>query len=210
VRRIRGPFGCQPDSTLIHAAPALSAHGGYLLRPEGLRSLDLVEVARSALALEGQDPSEASIQVSVLRSPGVLRVAFDAPFTPYGRRGALWYRDHHAFARLTSERIAGAAHVYAIDADTFESVTSYASGHKVGGDSVVYDEVEMDFGDDEGTDVTAFEEMRARWPIGHLGQIFGVTRDELLHLPWNQSVLLPLRDGVDDGERRRLSALILP
>jgi len=189
----------------------LSAHGGYLLRPEGLRSLDLVELARSALALEGEDPSDAAIQVSVLRSPGVLRVAFDAPFTPYGRRGALWYRDHHAFARLTSERIAGAAHVYAIDADTFESVTSYAAGHRVGGESVVYDELEMDFGDEDGTDVTVFEEMRARWPIGHLGQVFGVTRDELLHLPWNQSVLLQLgKGGVDEAERGRLLSLILP
>lgn len=189
----------------------MSAHGGYLLRPQGLKSLDLVEVARSALAFEGEDPSEASIQVSVLRSPGVLRVAFDAPFTPYGRRGALWYRDHHAFARLASRRIAGAAHVYAIDADTFESVTSYASGHQVGGESVVYDELEMDFGEEEGTDVTSFEGMRAKWPIGHLGQIFGVTRDELLHMPWNQSVLLRLdQGGTDEGERERLSALILP
>jgi hypothetical protein len=189
----------------------LSAHGGYLLRPESLRSLDLVEVARSALAFEGADPSDAAIQVSVLRSPGVLRVAFDAPFTPYGRRGALWYRDHHAFARLASEHIAGAAHVYAIDADRFESVTSYASGHKVGGDSVVYDEVEMDFGDEDGTDVTAFEEMRARWPVGHLAQVFGLTRDELLHLPWNQSVLLQLgKGGADEAERLRLTALLLP
>ena len=189
----------------------MSAHGGYLLRPDSLRVLDLVQVARSALALEGEDPSEAAIQVSVLRSPGVLRVAFDAPFTPYGRRGALWYRDHHAFARLASERIAGAAHVYAIDADSFESVTSYASGHQVGGESVVYDELEMDFGEEEGTDVTRFEEMRAKWPIGHLGQIFGVTRDELLHLPWNQSALLRLgKDGADEGERLRLAALIPP
>ena len=189
----------------------MSAHGGYLLRPEGLKSLDLVELARSALAFEGEDPSEAAIQVSVLRSPGVLRVAFDAPFTPYGRRGALWYRDHHAFARLTSERIAGAAHVYAIDADAFEAVTSYASGHAVGGESVVYDELEMDFGEEEGTDVTSFEGMRAKWPIGHLGQIFGVTRDELLHMPWNESVLLRLgREGDDERERRRLTALIFP
>jgi hypothetical protein len=190
----------------------LSAHGGYLLRPEALRSLDLVEVARSALALEGVDASEAAIQVSVLRSPGVLRVAFDAPFTPYGRGGALWYRDHHAFARLASKRSSGTAHVYAIDADAFESVTSYASGHPVGGDSVVYDELEMDFGEEEGTDVHSFEEMRARWPIGHLGQIFGVTRDELLHMPWNQSVLLQLGDERrdDGGERRRLTALLLP
>jgi hypothetical protein len=189
----------------------LSAHGGYLLRPEGLRSLDLVEVARSALALERWDPSEASIQVSVLRSPGVLRVAFDAPFTPYGRRGALWYRDHHAFARIASERIAGAVHVYAIDPDSFEAVASYASGHRVGGEAVVYDELEMDFGEEEGADVTSFEAMRAKWPIGHLGQIFGVTRDELLHLPWNESVLLKLGGGAgDDRERARLSALILP
>src|SRR4051794_33938949 len=137
---------------------ALSAHGGYLLRPEGLRSLDLVEVARSALRQEGEDPAEASLQVSVLRSPGVLRVAYDAPFT-YGRRGALWYRDHHAFARLTSEHTTGAAHVYAIDADTFEAVWSYAKGHRVGGESVVYDELEMDFDDEEGLVVGDFEQM---------------------------------------------------
>lgn len=189
---------------------ALSAHGGYLLRPEGLQSIDLVELAREALALDGEDPSDASIQVSV-RRPGVLRVAYDAPFG-YGRRGARWYRDHHAFARLASERISSAAHAYAVDADTFESVCSYASGRKVGGETLVYDELEMDFGDELGLDVTVFERMRARWPIGHLGQIFGLTRDELSHLPWNESVLLSLGAdrGGDDQERERLSALILP
>ncbi|HEY8205997.1 MAG TPA: hypothetical protein VIG99_00855 [Myxococcaceae bacterium] len=170
----------------------MSAHGGYLLRPEGLRSLDLVELARSALGVEGEDPAESSIQVSVLRSQGVLRVAYDAPFT-YGRRGALWYRDHHAFARLASELAPGTAHAYAIDADIFEAVISYAAGRKVGGETVVYDDLEMDFGDDEESlKVTDFEQMRARWPIGHLGQIFGVTRDDLLHLPWHESVLLKL------------------
>ena len=190
----------------------MSAHGGYLLRPEGLQSLDLVELAREALARDGEDPQDVSIQVSVLRRPGVLRVAYDAPFS-YGRRGAKWYRDHHAFARLASERLSSTAHVYAIDADTFETVCSYAGGRKVGGELLVYDELEMDFGDENGLDVTDFEQMRARWPMGRLGQIFGVTRDELLHLPWNESVLLKLggdRSVDGDGERERLTALIQP
>lgn len=189
----------------------MSAHGGYLLRPEGLRSLDLVELARSALGEEGEDLAEASIQVSLLRSQGVLRVAYDAPFT-YGGRGARWYRDHHAFARLASERAPGTTHVYAIDPDAFEAVGSYAAGRRVGGETVVYDDLEMDFGDGEGSVAVAdFEQMRAKWPIGHLAQIFGVTRDDLLHLPWQDSALLRLRSGERDvEERERLSALILP
>lgn len=185
----------------------MSAHGGYLVRAEGLRSLDLVALAREALSADGEPPDDAALQVSVLRRPGVLRVAYDAPFT-YGSKGARWYRDHHALARLASERGAGASHVYAIDADVFESVASYGNGRKVGGETVVYADFEMDFGDDEGLDVTAFEQMRARWPIGHLGQIFGVSRDELLHLPWNESVLLRLGGDRDEVEREKLSALM--
>jgi len=187
----------------------LSAHGGYLLRPQGLQSADLVDLAREALSLEGEDPGEAAIQVSALRT-GVLRVAYDAPFT-YGRRGAHWYRDHHAFARAASQRSPAPVHVYAIDADVFETVWTYAGGRNVGGESVRYDELEMDFGDEDGLDVTAFEAMRAEWPVGHLGQILGVNRDELLHLPWSESVLLRLAAGRDDEqERRRLSELMGP
>jgi hypothetical protein len=40
----------------------------------------------------------------------------------------------------------------------------------------------------------------------------GPAREELLHLPWNESVLLRLGAdrSADDRERERLSALILP
>src|SRR5262249_19711250 len=130
---LRKARGCKRRRAWVYAAPlgGVSAHGGYLLRTEDLRSLDLVALAREALAQEGEDAADASVQVSVLRPPGVLRVAYDAPFT-YGRRGARWYRDHHAFARVASARTSGTVHAYAIDADAFEAVSSYAAGRRVG------------------------------------------------------------------------------
>jgi hypothetical protein len=178
---------------------ALDAHGGYLLRPEGLSSRELAELAQEALSIEGLDPMETSLQVSVLPSQRVMRVAYDAPFT-YGRRGARWYRDHHAFARLASRKIQGAIHAYAIDPSVFEAVFSFGNGRRVGGESFRYEEAEMDF---EEEDEASFEKMREKWPLGHLAKVFGVSRQVLLRLPWHESALWPLGQIPDlrDGEQ---------
>ncbi|HEY3587457.1 MAG TPA: hypothetical protein VGK85_09910, partial [Myxococcaceae bacterium] len=38
----------------------------------------------------------------------------------------------------------------------------------------------------------AFDKLRERWPMGHLGRLLGLDRQELLRLPRAESVLLPL------------------
>lgn len=177
----------------------MEAHGGYLCRLESLDGLGLMRLASRALAIEGHDPSSASLQVSVIPRRKVVRLAYDAPFT-YGRRGAGWYEHHHALAELISAEMRVTVHAYVLLPELLEEVVGYGNGRKVGGERLIYDEVESDSGP---MDDASFAKLQSRWPLGHLAYVFGVTRDELLALPRTPSALLPL-DGSEAPELTRL------
>jgi hypothetical protein len=162
------------------------AHGGYLCRLDGLDGAALPALARQALTTDGQSPEGAGLLVSVHKQ--VVRFAYDGPHT-YGRRGARWYGRHHALAALLSKAYPSPVHVYVHDPDEVEQVITYGAGRRVGGETLRYDEVEVEA---EGLSEAAFEEVRARWPMGRLARLLGLTRAELLRLPFARSVLIRL------------------
>jgi hypothetical protein len=165
------------------------AHGGYLCRLETLDGGDLRRMARESLEADGQQPEGAGLLVSMVKK--VVRFAYDAPFT-YGRRGAQWYGKHHALAARLSTAFGVTVHAYAFDPEELEQVVTYGAGHRVGGETLRYDDAEIE---DDALSEEAFEKIRSRWPIGHLGRLLGLERAELLRLPYARSVLVPL-----DGE----------
>src|SRR5215470_9483048 len=169
------------------------AHGGYLCRLESLPGEALVRIAREALASDGEPSEGAGLLVSVVKK--VVRFAYDAPFT-YGRRGAQWYGKHHALAARLSTAFGVTVHAYAFDPDELEQVVTYGAGNRVGGETLRYDEQEIE---DDALSEEAFEKIRARWPIGHLGRLLGLERSELLRLPYARSVLIPLDDDAATG-----------
>ncbi len=170
----------------------LEAHGGYLCRVEGLEFADLAALGRQALAIDGLGTAvDCGLQVSAIPRRKVVRFAFDAPFA-YGRRGADWYRTHHALARLLSVSLGATLHAYVFDPEEGESVTGYGAGRRVGGEALRYDDAELPEDADGELDDRAFEKMKERWPLGHLAYVFGVTRGELLALPRAETLLLPL------------------
>lgn len=162
------------------------AHGGYLCRLDGLDGRVLPAMAREALAQEEEPAEGTGLLVSVQRK--VVRFAYDAPFT-YGRRGARWYGRHHALAERLSVHCAVAVHAYVFDPDELEQVATYGGGHRVGGETVRYEDAESD---DEEISEEAFEALRSRWPMGYLARLLGLGREELLRLPYARSVLMPL------------------
>ncbi len=162
------------------------AHGGYLCRLESLPGAELQRLAREALESEGEAPDGAGLLVSVAKK--VVRLAYDAPHT-YGRRGAHWYAEHHALAARLSTALGATVHAYVFDPDELEQVISYGGGHQVGGETLHYEDAEVD---DEDLSEEAFERLRERWPMGRLGRLLGLRRAELLRLPYARSVLLPL------------------
>ncbi len=162
------------------------AHGGYLCRLESLPGGELHRLARESLEADGEQPEEAGLLVSVVKK--VVRFAYDAPHT-YGRRGAQWYGKHHALAARLSTAFGVTVHAYVFDPDELEQVVTYGGGHRVGGETLVYDQAEID---DDALSEEAFEKVRERWPMGHLGRLLGLTRAELLRLPYARSVLIPL------------------
>lgn len=169
---------------------------------EGIDAPGVVELARQAVTLEGLDPSTCHLQISAIPRCKVVRFAIDGAHA-YGRVGARWYEKHHALASVLSNALAITVHSYVVD-DEFEQVMSYGGGRWVGGDKLRYDEVDF-----EGVDLdeTAYERLKARWPLGHLAYVFGVTRAELMRLPRSPSALLPLdgRASADD-----LTAIVAP
>lgn len=165
----------------------MEAHGGYLCRFEDMDVAWLQQVAKSALEEDGQSAVDVGLQVTVLGGPGLVRFAWDAPFT-YGRVGARWYLSHHALARRLSEHLKTALHVYVFDPDELEQVMAYGNGRRVGGELLRY--VDVDF--DEGDDDTAFEKLKAKWPLGHLARVLGIAREELIRLPRQATVLIEL------------------
>jgi hypothetical protein len=164
------------------------AHGGYLCRLESLPGEALARMARESLASDGEPSEGAGLLVSVVKK--VVRFAYDAPHT-YGRRGAHWYGSHHALAASLSTALGVTVHAYVFDPDELELVVSYGDGHQVGGETLRYEEVEVD---EDDLSEEAFDKLRERWPMGHLGRLLGLARPELLRLPRADSVLLPL-DG---------------
>jgi hypothetical protein len=166
----------------------VEAHGGYLCRFEDVDVAWLAHVARHALDEDGQEPFDVGLQVTVLGGPGLVRFAWDAPFT-YGRPGARWYLSHHALARRLSEHLKTALHVYVFDPDELEQVMAYGNGRRVGGETLRYVDVELP---DEEDDDAAFERLKAKWPLGHLARVLGVDREELIRLPRQSTALIDL------------------
>jgi len=162
------------------------AHGGYLCRLETLEGGDLPRLARESLEADGQPAEGAGLLVSVLKK--VVRFAYDAPHT-YGRRGAQWYGKHHALAARLSTAFGVTVHAYVFDPDELEQVVSYGDGHRVGGETLRYEEAEIE---DEALSEAAFDKLREGWPMGRLGRLLGLGRVELLRLPYARSVLIPL------------------
>jgi hypothetical protein len=162
------------------------AHGGYLCRLDGLETAAIPTLARQALKADGQNPDTAGLLVSVHKK--VVRFAYDAPHT-YGRRGAQWYGRNHALAALLSESSGSTVHVYVFDPEELEQVITYGAGQRVGGETLRYDEAEVDV---EELSDQAFEALRERWPMAHLGRLLGLSRLEVLRLPLAKSVLIRL------------------
>lgn len=166
----------------------VEAHGGYLCRFEDVDVAWLQEVARLSLAEDRREADDVGLQVTILAAPGLVRFAWDAPFT-YGRQGARWYLTHHALARRLSEHLKTALHVYVFDPDELEQVIAYGNGRQVGGELLRYVDVELD---DEDEDDAAFEKLKNKWPMGHLARVLGVAREELIRIPRQATVLIDL------------------
>jgi hypothetical protein len=159
------------------SAPS-DAHGGYLVRAETLEGVDLQQLARTALERDGQPSASAGLLVSLSGPERVIRLAYDGPHT-YGRSGATWYRDHHALAAALSGALPVTVHAYSFDPDSFEGVSTYGGGARVGGETVVYDELDLDL---EELSEPEFERVRESWPLGRLARLLGMRRGQLLPL----------------------------
>lgn len=179
----------RPDFEVPWGVSTVEAHGGYLCRFEDVDVAWLQQVARASLEEDGQKTDDVALQVTLLGGPGLVRFAWDAPFT-YGRQGARWYLSHHSLARRLSEHLKTALHVYVFDPDELEQVMAYGNGRRVGGELLRY--VDVDFDIDEDDDV-AFQKLKNKWPIGHLARVLGVAREELLRLPRQSTALIDLR-----------------
>jgi hypothetical protein len=148
-----------------------------------------------------------SLHVSVIRRRKVIRLAFTGAQAA-GRSGAHWYADHHALARMLSRAASATVHAYVYDPEEREQVIAYGNGHRVGGDKVLYEDVELS--GEEELDDAAFTKLRARWPMGHLAYVFGLAREELLGLPRaSSSVMLPL-DAADAQDAEERLEMLLP
>lgn len=195
----------------------MESHGGYLLRIDSLDASALVRMARRALAIDAAavEAGEVSLLVSVIPQKKVVRLGFDAPFT-YGRRGARWYQEHHALARIASRELGTVVHAYVYDTDEMEQVLSYGNGSRVGGETLYIEDAE--YPDDEELDDVAWERFKEKWPLGHLATVYGVRREDLVRMPkFATSALLnldaPSEDDVaavralfpNQGRRRRAS-----
>jgi hypothetical protein len=172
--------------------PRIEAHGGYLLRAESLAGLDLQAFARESLEADGVPLAASALLVSFDSERRLVRLAYDGPHT-YGPAGAEWYRSHHALARVLSLALPGAVHAYAFDPDRFEAVTAYGSGAVVGGETLLYEEQDLEV---EDLSEAAFEAERQRWPMGRLARLVGLSREELLRLPYAQGALLSLQAAI--------------
>jgi len=178
------------------SVPRIDAHGGYLFRAQSLDGLDLQGLARKALEQDGVAASSSGLFVNLDASKRLVRLAYDGPHT-YGPAGADWYRDHQALAGALSLCLEGTVHAYAFDPDRFEAVTAYGAGAVVGGETLLYEEQDLEV---EDLSEAAFDALRERWPLGWLAQLLGLGREELLRLPYAPGALLSLEGpAVDVG-----------
>jgi hypothetical protein len=179
---------------------SLEAHGGYLVRLDTFAGLELLRLAREALVADmGELFPHTQLLVSVSPRRKVIRLAYLGPLTA-GRLGAYWHDAHQTLPRLLSQTLTCAVHAYVYDPDAGEEVIAYGNGRQVGGERVVYEDVELP-GTPEQVDEAAFAHMQSRWPIGHLAYIFNLTREELLTLPRSPSSMLLNLEGPEPGER---------
>ncbi len=183
----------------------MEAHGGYLCRLEEFDAADLVRNAREALLLDGESAADCALLVTVIPMRKVVRLAYDAVFT-YGRRGAGWYEEHHALPKLLSSRYNVTVHAYVFDPEEYELVTTYGAGGRVGGERMQYADAPLPDDEDTELDELSFERLKAKWPIGHLGKVYGVTREELLRMPRSTSLLLTLDGGTPENSLSELLA----
>jgi hypothetical protein len=109
---------------------------------------------------------------------------------------AQWYLTHHAFARLLSSESRSPVHVYALDPDQLEEVTSYGNGRRVGGERLEYHQLELPETEDGTLTDAAFDREKQRWPLGHLGRILGVERRTLETIPELPKLPLSLDEAV--------------
>jgi hypothetical protein len=166
---------------------ASTSHGGYLFRLESLTAARLLTLAREALRLEEESSADCSVRLSLMHPGKLVGVSYRAPFTGQEDSGR-WYLTHHSLARLLSRELSSAVHVYALDPDELEEVTSYAKGRRVGGERLEYAHIELSEDD--------LELEKESWPLGHLARILGVERDLLESIPRMRSVVLSLDEGV--------------
>ena len=157
--------------------------------------MDVVALARESLREDGGLPRETSLQLSIISRRKVVRIAYDGTFT-YGQKGAHWYNSHHAFAERLSRTLPVTVHAYVFDPDELERMVAYGNGRRVGGMSLLYEDADLPQEEGELND-ESFRQLQSKWPLGYLAYVFGLDREELLRLPREPSLLLPL-DGVGD------------
>ncbi len=150
--------------------------------------MSLQGLGRAALEADGQSPAAAALLVSVDTGRKLFRLAYDGPHT-YGPAGAQWYREHQSLAASLSSAFGATVHAYAFDPDRFEAVTAYGAGAPVGGETLVYEERDLEV---EELSDEEFEALRDSWPMGRLARVLGLSREELLRLPYVPGTLLSL------------------
>jgi|SRR6218665_644933 len=170
----------------------LEAHGGYLIRVESLGRLNLASLARQALIEDGAPP-DTVLALSVHHRRKIVRLALECPLTE-GPQGARWYSAHQSLARGLSRSAGVTVHAYVYDPQEYEEVQAFGRGQHVGGERLMYNEVELPEALDGEFDDRAFAQMQSRWPLGHLAWVFGVEREQLLRLRQLPTTRLPL-DG---------------
>ena len=170
---------------------ASTSHGGYLFRLEDLTMARLLALAKEALQLEQESSADCSVRLCLVHPGKIVGVCYEAPFTRQADPGR-WYLTHHALARLLSRELSSAVHVYVLDPDELEEVTSYAKGRRVGGERLEYADIELPEEDDGGA---AFELEKESWPVGHLARILGVERELLEGIPRLRAVALSFDEG---------------
>ncbi|QRO00762.1 hypothetical protein JRI60_17875 [Archangium violaceum] len=139
-----------------------------------------MELARQALVEDGA-AADSLLTVSIYRRRKIIRLSLDGAHSA-GRRGSHWYSEHQALARLLSQAVGVTVHSYVYDPQEYEEVMAFGRGQHVGGERLLYDEVELPECLDGEFDDEAFARMQARWPLGHLAWVYGVERDLLLEL----------------------------
>lgn len=176
----------------------LDAHGGYLVRVESFRGLDIAGLARACLALEGVSPRGVCLHVTAHPKRKVVRLAFRGGAIPSGIAGAQWHAEHQQLAAMLSLRCGAAVQAYSLVSGAFEQVVTYGDGRKVGGERLEYADVELS--EEAMLDDEAFARVQRSWPLSHLAHVFGLTRELLISLATLRGLSITLEDevAVDD------------